>query len=166
MPPKSAPKKTYRCPSSQRNERDDDGGALKLGVESSWTRDDASVTGVEWSDSQWAEPPTSDQLTNENVDRALGAPVEMSTPLENVGDEGEGSTFMSISPLLGSVAGQPSPILFSSINRLSQNNNHTSDMRSPIIWSDLVDDEEDIGEVPEFPVLEPSNISSYGDSAQ
>ena len=62
-----------------------DAGALELGVESAWTRDDTFVARVEPSDSsQRAEPPTSDLLSASVVEGALGAPVDSSPPLVSV----------------------------------------------------------------------------------
>jgi hypothetical protein len=94
-----------------------DAGALELSIESAWTRDDFFVAGVELSESQRAEPPTGDLLSAIAAEGALGAPEDSSPPLISVvgndleiklliGDENSyGSEPMSISPLLGNIAG-------------------------------------------------------------
>jgi hypothetical protein len=95
-----------------------DAGALELGVESAWTCDNTFVTGVKWSDSQRAEPPTSGLLSTIDAEGALGAPEDSSPLLISVDgndleikriplvdDQDYSSEPMSLSPLLGSIAG-------------------------------------------------------------
>ncbi|KAJ8592296.1 hypothetical protein M405DRAFT_60868 [Rhizopogon salebrosus TDB-379] len=110
------------------NSESRDAGALELGVESAWTRDDTFVTGVERSDSLEVEPSAGDQLSAASAGGALGAPQNSSIPLhhvddvvhsENFLDAGvglDGSTPMSIAPLLGSVNGQRPSMLFSTVD--------------------------------------------------
>ncbi|KAG1845718.1 hypothetical protein DFJ58DRAFT_730779 [Suillus subalutaceus] len=81
-------------------------GALHLGVESAWTRDELIIAGTERSSSRGAEPPTIDQLSTDSWMGALGAPSKASTLSLRVGksagiapDDGEGSAAMSISPV-------------------------------------------------------------------
>ena len=61
-----------------------DAGALELGVESAWTRDETYITGVERSDSQRAKPPTSDLLSAMDAEGATDAPEDSSPPLVSV----------------------------------------------------------------------------------
>jgi hypothetical protein len=148
-----------------------DAGALELGVESAWTRDDTFVTGVERTDSLEVEPSASDLLPAMSVGGALGAPQNSSTPLINLDDAvhtetlldaGAGtneSTQMSIAPLLGSVNGLGPSMLFSTENDGPEIYVHrspsTGHLSEAVSWSDLPDNGE-IGDVPEFPILRPT----------
>ncbi|KAG1839462.1 hypothetical protein DFJ58DRAFT_845706 [Suillus subalutaceus] len=122
-----------------------DAGALHLGVESAWTRNELIIAGAERSSSRGAEPPTIDQLSTDSWMGALGAPSKASTLSlkggKNAGitpDDGKGSAAMSISPLLGSVDGL-----------------HTSHIKPHIHRNFDLPNDGDLGEVPEFPVLNP-----------
>jgi hypothetical protein len=125
---------------------------------------------AEQSGSLRVEPSTSDQLSAVTAEGALGAPPNPSMPLTNVnevvhaedhldaGVSPNGSTPMIIAPLLGSADGQTRSLLFSTENNQNENNIYrppsTSHILNIVSWADLPDDGE-IGEVPEFPVLEP-----------
>ena len=156
--------------SKHTSERSVDAGTLELGVESTWTRDETFVTVAERSGSLRVEPSTSDQLSAVTAEGALGAPPNPSMPLTNVnevvhaedhldaGVSPNGSTPMIIAPLLGSANGQTRSLLFSTENNQNENNIYrppsTSHLSNIVSWADSPDDGE-IGEVPEFPVLEP-----------
>jgi hypothetical protein len=144
-----------------------DAGTLELGVKSAWTRDETYITGVERSDSQRAEPPTSDLLSAMDTEGAQGAPEDSSPPLVSidgndlkikriplVDDQDYGSELMSLSSLPGSTAGLRPHKMSSPVTRQFENNTRLSD---DISWADMpVND--DIGDVPEF--LPPSRPSS------
>jgi hypothetical protein len=140
------------------NSESRDGGALELGAESAWTRDDTFVTGVERSDSLEVEPSAGDLLSAVCGGGALGAPQNSSTPLhhvddvvhsENSLDAGvglDGSTPMNTAPLLGSVNGQRPSMLFSTVdNEPEINVNHSPSvghLSNAVSWADLPDDDE------------------------
>ncbi|KAG2105019.1 uncharacterized protein F5147DRAFT_775338 [Suillus discolor] len=132
-----------------------DAGALDLGVESAWTRD-AAIARVKKSLSLRVEAPTSDQLSTDSWLGALGAPSKTQGP--PLTDGGEGSAMMSISPILGSVSGlQTSHFRICTDRNVDldtniQNVAHHSNEN--ISWFDAPNDN-DIGEVPEFPILKP-----------
>ncbi|KAJ8584107.1 hypothetical protein M405DRAFT_845373 [Rhizopogon salebrosus TDB-379] len=137
-----------------------DTGTLELGIESTWTRDDTFATGVEWSDSQRAEPPTSGLLSAIDAEGALGAPEDSSPPLVSidgndlkikrillVDDQDYGSEPMSLSPLLGSIAGLRPHDMSSPVTRQFENNTRVLD---DVSWADMPVNG-DIGDIPEFP---------------
>ncbi|KAG1724943.1 uncharacterized protein EDB91DRAFT_1254994 [Suillus paluster] len=172
-----ASKNLSQSSSPHRDELSKDRGALELGIESAWTCDETFVTGVKLSDSQRAEPPTSNQLSAKDAEGALGAPIETSTPLifSNEGNgtkppsdnTSRGSAPMSISPLLRSVAGQPSPILLDmAIKNDDSPNRSTIKMSEPqvnVSWADLPINDDKLGDLPEFPAQSPkSKASSLG----
>ncbi|KAG1793082.1 uncharacterized protein HD556DRAFT_1308813 [Suillus plorans] len=136
-----------------------DTGTLDLGVDSAWTRGNEVTAGVERSLSQRAEPPTSDQLSSDSWLGALGAPSKLSLSAPGISDDGEGSAPMSISPILGSVVGlHTSRIVVGEINKIDATSTDEEINTMPsahMSWFDLPDDDE-LGEVPEFPVLYPS----------
>jgi hypothetical protein len=156
--------------SNHASERSIDAGTLELGVKSAWTWDETFVTVAERSGSLRVEPSMSDQLSAVTAEGALGAPPNPSMPLTNVnevvhaedyldaGVSPNGSTPMIIALLLGSADGQTRSLLFSTENNQNENNIYhspsTSHLSNIVSWADSPDDGE-IGEVPEFPVLEP-----------
>lgn len=120
----------------------DDAGALELGVESAWTRNDSFVAGADRDSSRWGEPPT-DRLRDlggaecsprESPVLALEAPDASSTPVPTGSDDVKSLTpLMVASPLGGTVKN--------------------------LSWAELPDDGE-LGDVPQFPLLSPSRPSS------
>ncbi|KAG2103459.1 uncharacterized protein F5147DRAFT_809199 [Suillus discolor] len=136
-----------------------DAGTLDLGIDSAWTCGDEVTTGVERSLSQRAEPPTSDQLSSDSWLGALGAPSKLSLSAPDISDDGTGSAPMSISPILGSVVGLHTSRLVvgeNNKNDASSVDDEVSTMLSAhMSWFDLPDDDE-LGAVPEFPVMSPS----------
>ncbi|KAG1768668.1 hypothetical protein EDD22DRAFT_843948 [Suillus occidentalis] len=133
-------------------------GNLDNVVESAWTRDHKVIAGVNKSHSMRVEAPTSDQQSTDSWMEALGDPSNPNAPPRTADDPDNalsrdlelGSASMSISPLLGSVQGLHTshikPRVPKNVN-FNSSNEHVS-------WFDLPDDD-DIGEVPEFPVLSP-----------
>ncbi|KAG1761943.1 hypothetical protein EDD22DRAFT_1050932 [Suillus occidentalis] len=104
------------------------------------------------------EAPNSDQQSSDSWVEALGAPHHSSTPqhqaneLENTqaGELDLGSASMSISPLLGSVQGLRTSHIKPRVPRnvdFKSNSEHIS-------WFDMPNDD-DIGDVPAFPILSP-----------
>lgn len=136
-----------------------DVGTLDLGVNSAWTHGDEVTAGVEWSLSQRAKPPTSDQLSSDSWLGGLGAPSKSSFSAPGISDDGAGSAPMSISPILGSVVGlHTSCIVVGETNKIVATSTDDEINTMPLAhmsWFDLPDDDE-LGEVPEFPVLNPS----------
>ncbi|KAG1793590.1 uncharacterized protein HD556DRAFT_1476806 [Suillus plorans] len=112
-----------------------DAGTLDLGVDSAWTRGNEVTAGVERSLSQRAEPPTSDQLSSDLWLGALGAPSKLSLSAPGISDD---------------VVGE-----INKIDATSTDEEINTMPSAHMSWFDLPDDDE-LGEVPEFPVLYPS----------
>ncbi|KAG1725369.1 uncharacterized protein EDB91DRAFT_1254842 [Suillus paluster] len=160
----------------------DDAGALELGVQSTWTHDDNEVSGVDRSESINDKPPTSQQS-----DLSVAWPWLPSTPLtSNEGNkqnlplkavDDENLTIMSLSPLLNSLGERDlSPIRYHVVSP-DENVYHSAlfvpepeyseqfpKLMSVFDWSDMPDNG-DIGDVPEFPILDPIKKSPTAGSS-
>ncbi|KAG1850430.1 hypothetical protein F4604DRAFT_1687117 [Suillus subluteus] len=146
-----------------------DASTYELGVQSAWTRDDAVVTGVEWSESTCAEPPTSgptdqsgsDHMATDPIEEALDALVEPSTPLvsedgngpKNSPEAGDGlgSAEMSLSPPVVPITehehlanNYPRMGLFDSLSDA-----HPHEQSEIANWAEFLDGDE-IGDIPKF----------------
>ncbi|KAG2133736.1 hypothetical protein DEU56DRAFT_913853 [Suillus clintonianus] len=157
-----------------------DAGTLELGVESAWTRDNTFVTGETGSESVRAEPPTNghstlldiDQLPSGTIPGAFDVPP-VNRPL-SVADKdklekhspsirgGASSVAMSLSPPLGQpdVAYPKIGLLDSLQYQRARVANpeiraHTPRLTEVFDWADSPNDEE-LGEVPEFPTQAPN----------
>ncbi|KAG1825385.1 hypothetical protein EV424DRAFT_1345734 [Suillus variegatus] len=161
-----------------------DAGALELGVESAWTHDDNSVTGLEQSKSVQAEPPSSEPTNQTGSDlvarspavETLEVPQASNIPLldneENIPknspyeSEGLGSEAMSISPpnnhfenpgsqdIRYPQIGLLESLRYQRQSRYTEENEPEDKTPSVSRWANYPEDDHEIGEVPKYLVDE------------
>ncbi|KAG2135343.1 hypothetical protein DEU56DRAFT_913449 [Suillus clintonianus] len=157
----------------------DDAGALEIGIESAWTRNESFVAGADRESSQWAEPGTeplrdlgdAERSPKESQLGAMEAPIATSTPLADDGKGGKmmpgalldsegtsSSRAMSLEPVVVSKIGLASSGITYDHFATAVGSTNGDDARPNegriLSWADEPDDG-DLGDIPMFPILSP-----------